>query len=51
MMNKQAVLMTGGLAIDETGERLVDVRIRNGQVVETGVNLAPGDEEIIDISG
>ena len=50
-MNKEAVLFAGGLVVDESGERHFDVRVRDGLVVETGSDLAAGDEERVDISG
>ena len=51
MMNKEAVLFVGALVVDETGERNVDVRVRDGRIVETGSTLVAGDEEIVDVAG
>ncbi|MGA0217417.1 MAG: amidohydrolase family protein, partial [Ilumatobacteraceae bacterium] len=51
MMNNEAVLLTGALAIDESGERRLDVRVRDGVIAEVGDALVVGDEDHLDISG
>jgi dihydroorotase len=40
-----AVLITGGLIIDQTGQRSGDVRIDGGVIVEVGPNLTPTSQD------
>ena len=39
------ILITGGIVLDQTGERSADVRIADGVVTEVGERLAVGDGE------
>ena len=41
------VLIVGGTVLDQTGERRVDVRIADGQIVEVGVDLQPVNDETV----
>lgn len=46
------ILITGGRVIDQSGERAIDVRVRGGAIVETGVGLEAGDDDqVIDATG
>ena len=46
------MLITGGIVLDQTGERTADVRIADGVVAEVGERLAVGDgEDMLDASG
>ncbi len=47
-----AVLITGGILLDQTGERPGDVRVADGRIIETGVQLTADDgEQVLDASG
>ncbi len=46
------VLLSGGMVLDQTGERRADVRILDGLIVEAGAGLQPIDGELVlDASG
>lgn len=46
------ILITGGLVLDSTGERIADVRITDGAVSEVGERLtASGSETVLDAAG
>lgn len=46
------VLITGGRVIDQTGERVADVRIADGLIAEVGPGLHPTDgETVLDAAG
>lgn len=46
------ILITGGLVLDSTGERIADVRITDGAVSEVGERLtASGAETVLDATG
>lgn len=48
-----SLLVRGGrmVGLDDGVVRLVDVRVRDGVVVEVGASLAPGDEPVLDATG
>ncbi len=46
------VLLSGGIVLDQTGERRSDVRILDGLIVECGADLQPiNDELVLDAAG
>jgi dihydroorotase len=52
LSERDELLIRGGRAVDATGERTADVRVRDGVVVEVGENLAGGrDARELDASG
>lgn len=46
-----ALLVRGGRVVDATGERLADVRVVDGVVVEVDPDLAPDGARVLDASG
>lgn len=48
-----SVLVRGGriVGLDDGIDRVADVRIRDGVVVEVGASLPPGDEQVLDAAG
>jgi dihydroorotase len=44
-------MVRGGRVVDASGERVADVRVRDGIVVEVGENLEGGDSPELDASG
>jgi len=45
------LLITGGRVVDERGERVADVRVRDGVIVDVGEGLAPGRARVLDAEG
>jgi dihydroorotase (multifunctional complex type) len=50
-MAEQDLLVRGGTIVRPTGSAREDVRIRSGRIVETGPNLAPDGEPMLDAAG
>ena len=46
-----AVLLRGGTVIDETGERVADVLVRDGVIAEVGAGLDATGAEVLDAEG
>lgn len=41
------LLVRGGTAVDQSGERRLDIRIAAGQIVEVGLDLVGADDELV----